>query len=469
MQTTDTGKESLFNDTNVQICSSGRPYLGSPIGSPDYVSDFVNSKVQGWCQSLSALSDIAKIHPHAAYSAFIHGISSWWTFLCRTTPDIGHLLNPLEHFIRTDLLPVLTGQGPPNDITRSLLSLPARMGGMGIAQPTNLGVEYDYSCHISSPLVSLITSQINTYSPEVFKVQLEHRGECKSKRASGWKNVLNQLESSIPEALQLPLRLAAEKGASSWLTSLPIKSHGFALHKAAFRDAIALRYGWDPSHLPTECACGKAFRVDHALMCPKGGFPTLRHNEVRDITADLVSQVCSNVCIEPTLQNVPNPASFPSSSNTTEGARLDVAADGFWGGNRERMYLDVRVFNPFAPSNARHSIPEMYKTHEREKKRQYELRIREVEHGSFTPLVMSCTGGYAKESTVFFKRLANLLAAKWNKSYSSTMNWIKSSLTFSLLRSSIRCLRGHRSSCGQPVRVRLTPDIDVVCAEAMIT
>lgn len=77
---------------------------------------------------------------------------------------------------------------------------------------------------------------------------------------------------------------------------------------------------------------------------------------------------------------------------------------------RERVYLDVRVFNPFARSNARHSIPEMYKTQEREK-RQYEQRIREVEHGSFTPLVMSCTGGYTKESTVFFKHLANLLAA----------------------------------------------------------
>ncbi len=38
-------------------------------------------------------------------------------------------------------------------------------------------------------------------------------------------------------------------------------------------------------------------------------------------------------------------------SNTTIGARLDVAASGLWGGRRERTLMDVRVFNPFAPSN----------------------------------------------------------------------------------------------------------------------
>ena len=33
-------------------------------------------------------SEIANIHPHAAYSAYTHGVSSWWTFLGRTTPNI---------------------------------------------------------------------------------------------------------------------------------------------------------------------------------------------------------------------------------------------------------------------------------------------------------------------------------------------------------------------------------------------
>ena len=67
------------------------------------------------------------------------------------------------------------------------------------------------------------------------------------------------------------------------------------LHKTAFRDAIALRYYWLPSASPTSSACGHSFTIKHALSCPKGKFPSLRHNEVRDVTANLLSEVCNNV------------------------------------------------------------------------------------------------------------------------------------------------------------------------------
>ena len=45
---------------------------------------------------------------------------------------------------------------------------------------------------------------------------------------------------------------------------------------------------------------------------------------------------------------------------------------------------------------------------------QYEQRVREVEHASFTrtPLVLSATGGMANEATVFYKRLASCLTTK---------------------------------------------------------
>ena len=33
----------------------------------------------------------------------------------------------------------------------------------------------------------------------------------------------------------------------------------------------------------------------HALGCPCGGFPSTRHNELRDITAGLLTEVCHSV------------------------------------------------------------------------------------------------------------------------------------------------------------------------------
>ena len=96
--------------------------------------------------------------------------------------------------------------------------------------------------------------------------------------------------------------------------------------KGDFHDAVCLRYEWSLPHLPMECICGASFTVDHAFTCPHGGFPTLRHNEIRDITAQLMPEVCPNVASEPTLQPVTNERFFHHSANTESGARLDVKA-----------------------------------------------------------------------------------------------------------------------------------------------
>ena len=131
-----------------------------------------------------------------------------------------------------------------------------------------------------------------------------------------------------------------------------------------------------------------------------------------------------------------------STANVQDGARLDIVMNGFWGRRSERAFVDVRVFNPFAPSNAASSLSACYKKHENSKKRAYGQRIREIENASFTPVVMSATGGLAHEATCFYKRLASLLSHKWGDEYSVVMGWLRCSLSFSLLRSAIQCVRG---------------------------
>ena len=48
------------------------------------------------------------------------------------------------------------------------------------------------------------------------------------------------LTAELPQPLRRGVFAASEKGASAWLTTLPMQRHGFALHKGAFRDAVAL-------------------------------------------------------------------------------------------------------------------------------------------------------------------------------------------------------------------------------------
>ena len=91
---------------------------------------------------------------------------------------------------------------------------------------------------------------------------------------------------------------------------------------------------------------------------------------------------------------------------TEDGARLDVAMYCFWGGGRfEKAFVDVRVFNPSAQSNRHASLSSVYRKHEQEKRRQYDQRVREVEQATFTPLVLSTTGGMGRGATTFYRRI----------------------------------------------------------------
>ena len=128
--------------------------------------------------------------------------------------------------------------------------------------------------------------------------------------------------------------------------------------------------------------------MDHALTCATGGHTAMRHNEVRDHFASYLRKVAHDVVVESPLQLAGE--RFPlRSTSTEEFARLGVATSGVWGGRFERSFMDVRVFNPHAPSNAKMSVPSMYKRHEAEKRRRCEERVRDVEHASFVPIVFS--------------------------------------------------------------------------------
>ena len=68
----------------------------------------------------------------------------------------------------------------------------------------------------------------------------------------------------------------------------------------------------------------------------------------------------------------------------------------------------------------------------------------EVENGSFTPLVFGTNGGMGKECDVFISTLASKIASKESEKYYATITWIRTRLSFEILRSAITCVRGSR-------------------------
>ena len=117
-----------------------------------------------WVITVEGLSTFAHTQPQAAYAAFTHGVMSKWTYLTRTIPNIGNLLSPLEEVIRQKFLTSLTGQNAFNDVTRELMALPVRLGGLRITNPSaDTTAHYEASKKITAPLTALNIEQSQQY------------------------------------------------------------------------------------------------------------------------------------------------------------------------------------------------------------------------------------------------------------------------------------------------------------------
>ena len=251
-----------------------------------------------------------------------------------------------------------------------------------------------------------------------------------------------QVRESLPSKTERVVELATEKGASNWLTVIPIKEMNFNLNKREFRDAVQLRYDWEIADLPAMCTCGDLFTVDHAMVCRHGGLIIQRHNEIRDLEAEMLRMVCTDVEVEPVLQEITG-EELNRGANRAPDARLDIHARGFWD-RQQSAFFDVRVCHPNADSYRELSPKQIFQLHENEKKRQYSRRVLEVEQGRFTPLVFTSTGGMADECKRFHSRLAELLSLKKGDDYATTISWIRAKVSFAILRSALLCLRGTR-------------------------
>ena len=107
----------------------------------------------------------------------------------------------------------------------------------------------------------------------------------------------------------------------------------------------------------------------------------------------------------------------------------------------------------------------IYKRQEDEKKWKYGERVLNNEHGSFTPLVFSMTGGMSKECIIYRKFLAENICQKTDQRYDQVLAWICCKLSFIITRSALLCLRSSRSV---KMNTDVTEDFDLACIDAKL-
>ena len=299
------------------------------------------------------------------------------------------------------------------ELQRRIFALPVRYGGLGIANPVETcDREYQSSLNITKELSDLIHRQeqdLSLFNPQT---QANIIRESKLLKESHLKQKFEELLLLLPSIERKRcLQMSREKGSGSWLTVLPLQDFGYTLNKQEFRDALCLRYGWNIPNMPHFCGCGIKNSIDHTLICKKGGYVAMRHNNLRDLNVTLQKEVCRDVVSEPRLLPLENEE---VDGTQADRAAPDISSRGLWS-TFQRTFFDVRVLHPNAPSYRSADLEKLYKSHEQEKMRKYNSRVITVEGGSFTPLIYTTFGGMGPQAIKYHKRLAEKLARKARK------------------------------------------------------
>jgi hypothetical protein len=161
-----------------------------------------------------------------------------------------------------------------------------KMGGLGILIPSKVSdTQYENSRNVTNSLTNHVINQKVTIEIEK-KEQKKIKLDIKNNKRRLIKNECEQIKAELSADKLKLFEATTEQGASSWLQALPLKLHDFYLDKQSFFDSLFIRYGIPLRKLPIRCVCGSSFSIDHALSCKRGGFILIRHNNIRDMTAD---------------------------------------------------------------------------------------------------------------------------------------------------------------------------------------
>ena len=135
-------------------------------------------------------------------------------FFSRTTPNSWNLFTDAEANIQTHDLPSFF-ESPVSQSPRRLCSLPTRKGGLNIMEPVDYETQEAASLTACAPL----THERKTHDQRTARL---------NKIRSRKKNLMESLQTEQRHVIEMIL----EKGASNWLTALPLKCCGFTLTKS---------------------------------------------------------------------------------------------------------------------------------------------------------------------------------------------------------------------------------------------
>ena len=87
-------------------------------------------------------------------------------------------------------------------------------------------------------------------------------------------------------------------------------------------DCVRFCYGWGLTNTPSKCSSRSKMDIQNAMSCKKGGFITIRHNDLRNMNENLLKELWKDVDIEPHLLPVMGEPFTKKTANTSIEAKL---------------------------------------------------------------------------------------------------------------------------------------------------
>jgi hypothetical protein len=421
---------------------TGARFLGGFVGEESKRIAYVEMKMKEWVAMTAKLADIAELQPQAAYTAFRLSLSAQWSYLLRVVQEAHSEMKPLEDAIATKFLPALLS-GHVTAQERAVLSLPARMGGMGVRDPSQETLSLQTAREASKVLVPAIMEGV-PFDVKEHKAQRHRAGrECREQRQELDQEIYDTALASWRTEDPLKARAlerAHDYKASSILTDVPLDATHTALAPEEFMDFVTVRYNRTLVKVPATCdgkGCrGVLFTREHALDCKYGGKTISRHNAIRDTLGSLCKEWKTEVTWEPVIST--------ANERTGEETKVgDLLVRGVYAPQQD-AYLDIRVTNTDASSHRAMTVDAVLRKQEREKRLKHGPACAQ-RRAHFVPFVMAIGGALGEEAEEFVGRLGVGLATKRGKPLHETMRDIRLRLAVASARGTSQCIRGART------------------------
>ena len=381
-----------------------------------------------------------------------------------------------------------------HDAVEEALCLQVRPEGLALSTPvwsaeSNFRTAKEATTHLTRTLRGLEQWDANEHS-QIFSTTASTCKRDRRKDQEKRADALLSRDSGLPEAMKKCMKRARDHtSANQWLFVTPCVMSKTVLTPHQFRDAINIRYGYDPIGLPVICECGNNKRntLEHSLTCKSGGGVVGRHDIIKDELAFLAGEALSHSSFhvekEVTLlgNRLPPPQGVRNGQEGGGvGGQHQIARDRGGGRRREEQQrdeggglridvrirgleesaavtdVDVRCLYPDAHSYGTTAIDKLLENDEKEKCNRYQQAV-QMEGHRFRPFVVSTDGVFGPAAKQLLKKISDKLAEKWKKPVGTVGGWIRARMGLAVVRACSACIRGSKVPGGARAR-RVEPE-----------